>query len=271
MLRKTFQLLKNNPSILFFQLVFITGSFLSSFLFCSVRQSEISNNSEYFLYCSKFLFSTVLGLLLDMIFIAGFGNTVSKAITTGKSGYATFFMGLKKNFVKSILSVLLLYINYGVFSSILFPVAAQIIADIFIPYGDFRNVFYYICIYIISIFIMPFTSLFLPAVFIDNDDILVSFIMSIKLTIKNYKKLIWALSAMYIPIIINIIFIKDSVMFVFTPLPSEYILNAVDIISGNVFSASVIIMYFLEAAISLVLTPLFFVIYDESSSKRLLY
>lgn len=270
MLRKTFQLLINNPSIIILQMVYIVSLFLNSFLFYSIKLSEISSNIEYFLG-AKFIFSTVLGLLLGVVFISGFGNAFTKAITSSKCDFKAFFVGIKKYFMKSMLSTLVLYIIYVVFSSILFPAAAQIIVDIFIPYGDLRKVFYYICIYIISIFVMPFTTLFLPAVFIDHYDIVAGLITGMKLAVRNYKKLVWVLFFMYIPIIINIFYIKDAVIFIFTPLSIEYILNPIDVISGKVFSVSVIIMYLLEAAIFIVSAPLYFVIYKESSSKRLLY
>lgn len=270
MLRKTTKLLIENPSILIIQLAYLVASFLSSFLFDSIKHCETSSMNDYFIYCGKFLIPTVIGLLLGMIFIAGFGNAISEAITTGKSDFISLFIGIKKDPLKSMLSVLVLYIIYGLFSSVLFPAVAQIIMDTFVPYDDFRITFYHICIYIISIFIMPFTSLFLPAVFIDQYDVMAGLIMSMKLALRNYKKLLLAFVVIYIPIIVNVIFIKDSVLFVFIPLSMEHILNPIEVMSGNAFSISVIIMYLLEAAIFLVTAPLFFVIYKDSSMKRLL-
>jgi hypothetical protein len=271
MLIKTFKLLKNNPIIIIFQVVYIAISFLSSLLFLSVRQSEISYNMDYSLYCGKFLISTLLGILSEVVFLSGFGNSLSEAITSGKSNFTAFFVGIKKYFKKSMLSVLILYIINVGFSAILLPAFSQIILNIFVPSGDVRNVFYYIMIYIINILIMPFTTLFIPAIYIDRYDIIAGLITGMKLAVRNYWRLVWVFSAIYIPIIINIIFIKDTVLFVFTPLSAEYIRSPIDIISGNVFSVSVIMMYLLEGAIFLVSTPLFFVIYKESSSKRLLY
>lgn len=273
MLRKTFQLIKNNPNIIIFQVIYIVISFFSTLILYSVSQSEISSSIDYILYCVKLLISFVLGLLLGIIFLSGFGHTLSETLISRESGITTFFVGNKKYFMKSMLSVLVLYIINVVSFAILLPTASQIILKIFVPYGndEVRKEFYYIFIYIINIFIMPFSILFLPAIYIDHYDILPGLIAGMKLAVRNYLKLVWVLSAMYIPVIINIIFIKDAAMFVFTPLPIEYVFNSIDVMNGNVFSISFIIMYFIEGVIFLVSAPLFFVIYNESSSKRLLY
>lgn len=271
MLRKTIQLIKNNPCISICQMVYIVILFLGLFLLYSVGQNEISSYIDYTLYSGKFFISSILSLLIGMVFIAGFGNALSEVITSGKCGFTDFYVGIKRYYMKSVLSVLVLYIIYVVCSTILFPTVSHIIVDMFNPYGEIRRISYDVCIYILNILIMPFTMLFLPAIYIDHYDIIPGLITGMRLAARNYYKLVWVLSIMFIPIIIDVIFIKDAVMFVFTPLSIEYIHNTIAVLSGNGFTISTIIMYLVEVVIFLVSAPLFFVIYAESSSKRLIY
>lgn len=251
MVKKSFNVLKNNPILVLYYAVYLIISFLIMFLIYPNNLSQFTNTDNmadfnfaaYISAMSRILLASLIVYIIGLVFISGFGNMIKEAVLQEKVPGAAFLSGIKKFFVRNLLATLLLLafsIGYSIIVSILviiITLTTQLIyaMAIFIP--------------ILSIFLVmiaiPFVILWFPAIFIDDIGVIRGLTKGAKAGAKNYWRLLLLMLVMYVPIVGNMIFNYESMT------------------SGVIFSLGTNISYILTAAITIFALPYIFIVYNE--------
>ena len=243
MLKKSLETLKKNPVIIMTYLVVAVVLFLSVFFFMpNVNKivdisNEITKNQAnpsaidtqiiinmFVILLKLFLFGFIV-CVLGVIYMAGFGSMIAEAVSEGKTALKSFFTGIKKNIKKTILSFLLL-----IAFSIGLGILMVIISMPFSVFSAIRNINDTQAVYnsqriiqalssIIMIFAYPFVELWLPAIFMDKEDgVITSLKKGVKAGKKNYKSLVVVTAVLFLPSIGLLVFIKDMNSAIISPV-----------------------------------------------------
>jgi len=197
---------------------------------------------------------------LSITFISGFGLMIKEAVITGKTSINSFLPGFKKYFVRILLMSLLLFafaIGFSIVISIItIPIMIVQIANSGFEnlqnLQNIKNMSLSITLVTTSLTIIaiPFMILWLPSIFIDDVKIIQGLKNGVKAGVKNYWRLLVYMIILYLPIIIYQIFSFDTLM------------------KGVIFTPSYIAILILEACLSMVILPIFYMIYNEYKTER---
>lgn len=253
MLKKSLETLKKNPVIIITYLVVTVVLFLLAFLFLpevnkiTDISNEISKNqanpsaidpkqiADMLMAVLKLFLFGIIACVVGVFYMAGFGSMIAEAVSEGKTTLKGFFIGIKRNIKKTILSFLLLLAF-----SIGFGIIISLISIPFSLFSALKNNYDTQAIYnsqrimqaltsIIMIFAYPFVELWLPAIFMDGrDGVIASLKKGIKAGVKNYKLLVVVTAIMFLPSIGLLVFIRDMNSAILSPAYiATYIYQAV--------------------------------------------
>ena len=273
MLKKSLVTLKNNPMIIILLVLVIILSAVSvMFLMPDLNRimeisNEISRNSANPAginpqEMTEMLFSSMIMLLYSLVacgfgivFMAGFGNMLAVAVNDGKASLKIFLFGIKKFFVKTLLSFLLAAaIVFGA------SIVISIISTPFTIAGIMRNAFdpeamismqrvMMVFSSIVMILLYPLVVLWLPAIFLDrNEGVLACFRNGFKAGVKKYIFLIMVIALILLPTIFLFIFTEN----VYSIMQSPFYFY----------------MYIYQAIIMPVLLTYLFVLYNEMKKAK---
>jgi len=272
-LKKSLLILKSNPMIIvLFVLAIVLLAVPAMLVLPDTNRlmaisGEISRNltssSGVDILITEMLFS-ILKLLLyslavcgfGIVFIAGLGNMLAAAVNGGKASIKIFRFGIKKFFIKTLLSFLLLVaVIYG------FSIIISIISIPFALMGVMNNAFdpdaiagNQRMVSIVSsglmIFLYPLILLWFPSIFLNrNDGVLACFKKGFKAGIKKYFVLVAVTVVTLLPTILLYIFTKN--------------------IYSILESPSYILMYAYQAIIMPFLLIYLFELYNEIRENQL--
>ena len=272
MLKKSLVTLKNNPMIIILLVLVIILSAVSvMFLMPDLNRimeisNEISRNSTNPAginpqEMTEMLFSSMIMLLYSLVacafaivFMAGYGNMLAVAVNDGKASLKIFLFGIKKFFVKTLLSFLLAAaIVFGasiVISIISTPFTIAGIMNAFDPEAmiSMQRVMM-VFSSIVMILLYPLVVLWLPAIFLDrNEGVMACFRNGFKAGVKKYIFLIMVIAVMLLPTILLFIFTEN----VYSIMQSPFYYY----------------MYIYQAIIMPVLLMYLFVLYNEMKKAK---
>jgi len=271
MIKKSINLLKSNSSILIFYAAFYAITLLILFLLYPRNLNSFININTfypfvYMIAILKICVAMVLIYGLSITFISGFGLMIKEAVITGKTSTSSFLPGLKKYFVRILLMSLLLFAFAIGFSFAISIITIPIMLTQMVNVGfenlqnfqntqnfqNLKNMSLSISLFTTSLTIIaiPFIILWLPSIFIDDVKIIQGLKNGVKAGVKNYWKLLVYLVIIYIPIMIYQIFSFDTMM------------------NGVIFTPGYIAILILEACLSIVILPIFYMIYNDNKTGR---
>jgi hypothetical protein len=273
MLRKSLIVLKNNPLLILLFLLPILVYTIPMFFFMPDLKKiidiskgitenpsnppmvDLPQMTDMILSTMKmYLFMLVLGIL-GLIYAAGYGNMLAAAVNDGKASFKIFVFGIRKLLGKVILSVLLLVaisIGFGIVVSICtLPFTFIGLATNNLNPGkmfEFQIVLQIITL-IISVFIYPFIELWLPAIFLErNDGVITCFKKGLRAGRKKYLLLVAVTAVMILPVLI------------------------LYIVSGDIYSILESPIYFALLAYQVIIMPVIlaylFTIYNEFKKNQ---
>jgi hypothetical protein len=269
MLNKSLLTLKKNPIIIILYL-FVTGILVLSFFLISpdlnkltTISNEINQNSanpssidpkimvDMLSAALKLLMYGLILCIFGILFISGFGSLFAEAVAETKTSLKSFFIGIKKNFVKTLLSFLLfMAFSFG------FGIIIAIVLIIFSVSSMVNSNFDTQSIYntqriiqalasIIMIFAYPLVELWFPSIYMDkNDGVIMSLKKGFKTGIKNYKLLIVVTAVLMLPSIGLVVFNNN--------------------INAMVSSPAYIVMYIYQVIAGPVVLMYLFTLYKDS-------
>lgn len=260
MFSESINLLKKNPVIVLFCAGFMALFLLVILIFYPSNLSQFTrtgaNQIDFVAYCLtlfKLMVASFLMFSLGILFISGFGNMIAEAIQYGKTSAASFIPGLKKYFVRIMLSGLLMTAISFAFLMILSFIMIFIGAFITIANGATNTYSTGIILAFIIMFLdmasLPFIILWIPSIFIDDSGVIQSLKNGLNAGIKNYKKLIEAIFILYIPVFANVLMNQNSMT------------------NGSIFSLSYFVWMVIEAIIAIIIVPIIYMIYKEYRQK----
>lgn len=237
-----------------FYCIYLIIAFLLLFLLYPNNFNEFINTNTnafnfiaYFIAMAKILMASVLIGILGIIFLSGFYYMISEALITGRTSKLSFLPGIKKYFVRTLLSTLLLY-SFSIALSILLSIIVVAVVFTQILGGSESvtgmSIFIMLLTTVIVAIPMPFVLLWFPSIFIDDIGVIQGLKRGAKAGVKNYWKLLLILFIFLVPvgIIMAMSFSKMT--------------------NGNIFTPGTMAMYLVEAAISIVVSPTLFIIYQ---------
>lgn len=253
MLKKSIELLKNNPV-----LIFTYGTFsLIMFLLVLLRQPSdligLSNGHierfdmrSYFITINLILLAAILIYGLSLLFISGYGNMMREAIINGKTTIKDFMPGIARYFGRVILmSLLLIAFSIGislVLSIIMVPLIMLSLNNLYLV-----TLISTLVTTVSVICAIPFVLLWIPAIFLDNHGVVKGLVQGAKTGAKNYGKLLLLMVVMYIPSILNAI------------------INFNTLVSGNLHNLGYLISTIVTMLLTVFYVPLIFIIYRDSN------
>lgn len=252
MLKRIFNVLKNNSSIVLLYLAYQVIAFLILILLYPNNVSEFVNEYSFdfiafFGVMSKMLLATVIIEILGMLISSGWGNMLTEAIRMGKTTIKSFLPGVRIYFTRILLSTLLLNGVY-ILISILLGVVASVVIFALIMTGTAVSMGWSMLLILVMVIIlmipMPFVLLWYPSIFIDDTGVIQGLKNGAKAGAKNYWRLILILMMLAVPIGIQ--------MAVTTKNTSE-----------DFFTPEYMMFYLIEALISTVIIPSIFLIYQD--------
>ncbi|MDF2511175.1 MAG: hypothetical protein K0S04_1041 [Herbinix sp.] len=260
MIKNVFNLLRNNPVIIAFHLIYELLLILIVVLLYPTNMNQFMGNENfdiaaYFMMLIKMLSACGLLFLISIIFMPGYGHMLSEAIIQGKTSAKSFLEGINRFFVRFLLLTLL-----GTAAAFAFSI---IISIILVPItmiqvigGDpsglvYTSVFITILILLITILIIPFVLLCIPSILMDDVKIFQGIKIGAKAGVKNYWKLVIILLTTYLPIIFYQIIYYDSVA------------------QGEIITPSYIVLLIICGIISLFIIPMLFLVYKEYRMKQI--
>jgi hypothetical protein len=255
MLKKTMQLIKSNPIIIIFYVVYLAISVLlmlalypKSFGVDTYTKNGMFDYSLYLVTMRNILIAVFILFILSLFYISGFYNMLREAIFTGKTKASSFLSGIKIYFGRVFLSVLLTIVIVVVFSILL--------GILSIPFTIMAATTGNVSIYAMTMVIMlvtlvlvlvpaPFIVLWLPALFLEDTGVIRSLKLGVKAGAKNYGRLILATLVLVLPQAIY------------------SILNYNVMMKGTIFSTGYFILLGVMAVLGLIYNNYLFVIYHE--------
>jgi flagellar biosynthesis protein FlhB len=207
-----------------------------------------------FLYSAvKILIFAFIMFAYSVVFVSGFGSMVAEAISEGKTTISGFFTGIKKNFVRTLLFILLLMaFSFGVgivlgMISLPFTIISSMnnaingVYDYEAMYDSQRIIS--ALSYLLMIFIYPLFLLWIPSVYLDKSDgIIATLKKGVKAGLKNYKQLVVLSAILLLPSVAYLTFDKNPDI-VFTS-PAYIALLAYQVIMAPIFFVYLFNFYF---------------------------
>ncbi len=254
MIKRVLDLLKNNPVIIAYHLMYeLLIILIVVFLYPNnINQFggyDNFNYAAYFMMMGKLFTACGLIFILSLFFMPGFGHMLSETVTIGKTSVQAFVEGINRFFVRMLLLTLL-----GTAAAIAFSIMISIIlvpVAIFLTMGGgaagLQSISLAIMLFtlVIIIFIIPFVVLCFPAILMDDVSVTQGIKNGAKAGVKNYWRLIAILFSMYLPIIVYEIFYFNSAS------------------QGVIITPAYIVLLIICGIISLFLLPIMFLIYKE--------
>lgn len=255
MIKKTLQLIKNNPVIILFYAVYLVISILlllflypKSFGVDTYMRDGIFDYSLYMVTMRNMLIALLLMFILSLFFISGYFNMIREAVFSGKTKIIFFIDGIKKYIGRVLLSVLLT-IAIVILGTILLGILS-------IPFTILASTTGSVSLFAITLIIMlvtlilvlipaPFFVLWLPAMFLEDTGVIRSLRLGAKAGAKNYPKLFLA------------------TLLLISPQTIYSILNYNLIAKGSLYSFGYFIMLGVMAVISLIYNISVFMLYHE--------
>lgn len=207
MFSKTFDILKRNPIIIIFYLIYSAAAFglMLPIISGGYNTNDLNEVVTFLLKMAViYLFMAVFAL----IFFSGFGQMLAESAVTGTTSASSFIPGLKKYFVRVLLSALLLFAFYIGFCIVLGIMMIPITILIGVMGTNMSDPVALTSLVtsitlgitgLILIFSAPFILLWYPAIFIDNIGVLEGLGRGARASVKNYWKLVLLLIIMFIP------------------------------------------------------------------------
>lgn len=254
MFKNVLNLLKNNPVIIAFHLMYELLILLIVLLLYpnNINQFGVYGNfnfAVYFMTMGKLFAACGFIFILSLLFMPGFGHMLSEGVTRGKTSVQAFVEGINRFFVRMLLLTLL-----GMAAAIAFSIIISIIivpVTIFLTLGggvagvQSMSVVIMILTLIITIFIIPFVVLSFPSILMDDVSTTQGIKNGAKAGVKNYWKLVAILFMMYLPIIVYEIFYINSAS------------------QGAIITPAYIVLLIICGIISLFLLPILFLVYRD--------
>lgn len=258
MLKKTLQIIKNNPVIILCYVAYLAISILlllflypKSFGVGTYTKNGAFDYSLYMVTMRNMLIALLLIFVFSLLFISGFSSMIREAVFSGKTKLYFFFDGIKNYFGRVLLTVLLTAAII-IIGSILFGLLSIPFTIMAVANGTDS-------VYLISLVIMlialilflipsPFFILWLPALFLEDTGVIRSLRLGVKAGTKNYWKLL----------LVSFLLILPQAVY--------FILNYNVMMSGSLFSTGYFVMIGVMAVLSLFYNIYIFVLYHEYSS-----
>ncbi len=247
MLKKTLQIIKNNPAIYLIYGASMVINVVILILLYPNNMNTITDVSEpefalvsYLMILGKLFLASLLIFIISLFFTSGIGNAVREATFSGRTSFSAFFPGIKIYFVRVLLAMLL--ITAMVFAaSMLLGILTIPITMMTVMNGTTSPVALMLIISIVSVLLilipMPFLLLWIPAMFLENTGVIHSLNLGAKAGTKNYIRLFVGILLLFIPEIIYFAFYYDEAA------------------SGHIFTVG----YFLLMAVMMILSLVFYV------------
>lgn len=253
MLKKTLQILKENPVIILFYAAYIIIVFGILYLLYPHDLSGLTNTDmtsfdfmAILIVMVKMLTACILLAAIGVVFMSGYGGMLAEAVVTGKTSSSSFLPGIRKFFTRTLLSFLLLF-GFSIGVSILVSIVTVPITIIETLKGreNVESLSLIISLFssTLMIFCLPFVALWFPALYLDNTGVTQSLKNGAKAGVKNYWKLVLILLLIYLPIGINLVINFDSMA------------------KGRIFTPGYILICLLEVIISIFILVILFLIY----------
>lgn len=227
MLKKSFGTLKNNPVLILLFLAAVVVYAVPMLLFlpevrnimeisrgiaenpANASSMDLSQMTSMLMSTLKLYLYLLLLAVLGIVFLSGYGNMLAAAVNEGKASWKIFLFGIRKFLGKVILSALLLLaITFG-FSLILSTFTIPYtMAGIFANKGNPGNMMESQLVIttitmVLSVFLYPMIELWLPAVFLEKEEGVVScFRKGIRASLRKYLPLLTITAVMILPLLI---------------------------------------------------------------------
>ena len=273
MVSKALIVLKNNPVIvvLYFAYTLIMTIWVLLFSPTNFSSSQMSDPRQVQSFLLQMLIYYVsLGIigLIGLIFLSGFGHMITEAVQLGKTSITSFIPGIKKFFKRILLSALLLCSFLFGFSMVISMLVMIPIVFMTLANGNVRDPSTITGITTVSMgvifglmmFAIPFIMLWFPAIFIEDNKVIYSAKCSLKASRNNYGKLFLITLCIYLPIVASSIFAFSKM---------DALNNSIDVKSLMLMPEYLALMG-ISSLISLVVLPLFFIIYNDYKEKEAL-
>lgn len=257
MVVKSLNLLKKNSVIILFYAAYMVVMYLIVFMLYPKDMTQFMNVdpnnfdfAAYFIMMTKLFIALILMGVLGILFLSGFGSMISEAVVKGKTSANSFLPGLKKYFVRVLLSSLLL-VAFSIGLTIVLSIIAIPLTFLAILSGNMMNsIIIGIFTSMIVIFSVPFVTLWFPSIFIDDVGVIQGLKNGAKAGFKNYWKLLLMILLMYLPVIVNTA------------------INYSSIANGVIFTPGYIVTCIIVSIITIIAIPAIFLIYEEYQQKR---
>jgi hypothetical protein len=255
MLKKSIQLLKNNPVIILFYVLYLVVTLgLFAFLYpksFGVETFSTNGMFDYSLYLiaiRNILVAIFLIFLISLFFISGYYNMLREAVFAGKTKVATFFDGIKIYFVRVLLSTLLMGVVTIVFS-ILLGILSVPFTMMAVSNGMDSLLLITSALTVVVMLLVlipaPFVVLWYPALFLENTGVLKSLSLGARAGAKNYLRLLLITFLLMLPQMIYSI--------------SNYNL----IMEDTLYSVGFYIMLGIMAVVAIIYNIYLFIVYHE--------
>lgn len=252
MLAKTFNILRNNPLLIIFYIVYLAVTLAMTISLFPNNYVLEDPLSAVYVFGQVIVVSILLGII-SLLFFSGYGHMLSEAVVNGNTSAHSFLPGIKKYFVRVLVTALLLIVFY-----IGFSIAVSIIMiplSIILAVGSVGNptasvalisTLFIVIIFVILLFVLPFVLLWYPAIFIDDVNSIEGLKRGARAGVKSYWKLVLAILVIYIPIIL------------YFAIESPF-----DLTGAVTYSPFYYISIILSSLLSMILLPYIFVVYNE--------
>jgi hypothetical protein len=260
MIKKCLDLLKNNPVIIAFYVIYeLLLILIILFLYPTNLNQFMDYGSfdfaAYFMMLMKLLTACGLMFILSILFMSGFGHMISEAVAQGKTSAQAFLEGINRFFVRFLLLTLLGIAVAFAFSMIITIVLVPITMIQVMSGGtsglEFMSLFIVIITLIITILIIPLVLLCIPSILMDDVKVFQGIKNGAKAGVKNYWRLVILLIVMYLPIILYEIIYYDTIA------------------KGTIITPSYLVLLIICGTISLFLIPILFIIYKEYRMEQI--
>lgn len=187
MLKKTFSILKKNPKLILYYIVFMVVDIILS---AGINQIIAPANTEQG-GLNQMAGLWIIVCVLSIVFMAGYGRMLASAVKNGKCANKDFSYGLQNDIGRMILSFLLiLVVAFGfvmVLAIITIPFTLE--ASVGGSFGLLYSLAIIIAISCMALFVYPLLMLWYPAMFIDD----VKVMEGLRRGAKASKKCYWTL------------------------------------------------------------------------------
>lgn len=255
MLKKTMQLMKNNPLIIVCYAIYLAVNILLIFLLYpksfgmeTYTQTGTFDYSLYMVTMRNMLIAVLLIFILSLFFIAGYGSMTREAVISGKTKLFYFLDGIKNYFGRVILSALLIA-AFAIVSSIILGLLS-LPFTIMAAVNDINSIYTITMVIMVVTLILiliptPFVVLWFPAMFLEDTSVIRSLKLGAKAGAKNYLRLL----------IISFILILPQAIY--------SILSYNVIMRGTFYSAGYFTLLGIMAILSMIYNIYLFIVYHE--------